>query len=205
MRETDHSLGFFNNPRFGEGLDHTLCIHMPTSTPQQFDPAAAIAGIIFPGAGHMLRKKVSRGIFAAVGVFGLFIFGLLIGGIDAIDSKEDKIWFYGQALAGPMTFAVDYVHQSNYKGFDPVTEVTRTGYPSEHRVFQNNTWEWVEMTQGEIDQGMGPPNTKALGRLNEIAMLSIVLAGMLNVIIVIDALMPRAEGNPKPATKESDQ
>jgi hypothetical protein len=185
-------------------LAHTLFIAMPTPSPQQFDPAAAFLGFIFPGAGHVFRKKTSRGVLAAVGVMGLFFFGLLIGGIDAIDSKEDRIWFFGQALVGPATFVVDYAHQNNFKGYDPATKTVRTGYPNEHRVYQYDRWEWVELTQAEMDQGMGPPNTKGLGRLNEIAMLSVVLAGMLNLIIILDALMPRVVEE-KPKKKESVQ
>jgi hypothetical protein len=171
-----------------------------SSTPaQQIDPAAAIAALVFPGAGHILRKRTDRGLYAAVGVLGLFLFGLLIGGIDAIDSKEDSWWFIGQAFVGPVTFAVDYAHQNHFKGYDPATKSYRTGYPNEHRVHQFDRWEWVELTQSEMDAGMGPPNIKGLGRLNEIAMLSIVLAGMLNLIVFLDALMPpAATGKPRP-------
>lgn len=183
-------------------LEHTLDIPMSTTHPQQMDPAAAIAALVFPGAGHILRRRTTRGLYAAVGVLGLFFFGLLIGGIDAIDSKEDKWWFIGQAFVGPVTFAVDYAHQNHFKGYDPATKSYRTGYPNEHRVNQYDRWEWVELTQAEIDAGMGPPNIKGLGRLNEIAMLSIVLAGMLNFIIFLDALMPPA-APPKPKLKQA--
>ncbi len=163
---------------------------MSSSSPQQLDPTAALAAIVFPGAGHVLRGRTSRGLLAAVGVVGLFVFGLLIGGIDTIDSKEDRMWFFGQALAGPMTFAVDYAHQTHFKAYDPATKRVRTGYPDEHRVYQFDRWEWVMLSPDEVASGMGPPNVKALGRLNEIAMLSVVLAGMLNLIIFLDALMP---------------
>ena len=176
---------------------------MSTQPPQTMDPAAAVAALVFPGAGHLLRRRTTRGIYAGVGVLGLFLFGLLIGGIDAVDSKEDTIWFYGQALVGPVTFAVDYAHQSQFKAFDPVSKETRTGYPNEHRVHQYDRWEWVEMTPAEMDSGMGPPNTKGLGRLNEIAMLSIVLAGMLNFIVFLDALMPPEEKKASKPTPKS--
>jgi len=174
---------------------------MSTNPPQQLDPAAAIAALVFPGAGHLLRKRTTRGIYAAVGVLGLFFFGLLIGGIDAVDSKEDKVWFIGQALVGPVTFAVDYAHQSQFKAYDTVSKEFRTGYPDEHRVKTVNGWEWEKLTPAEIDAGMGPPNTKGLGRLNEIAMLSIVLGGMLNLIVFLDALMPPPEKSGKAAPK----
>ena len=49
---------------------------------------------------------------------------------------------------------------------------------------------------------MGPPNRPGLGRLNEIAMLSVVLAGMLNLIVFLDALMPSPEKTPRKQSAE---
>ncbi len=187
----------------------TLCISMHRSTPQKIDPVAGLAAAVFPGAGHLIRKRTSRGLLACVGVLGLFFFGLLIGGIDAIDSKEDRFWFLGEAMVGPLTFAVDYAHQNHFKAYDHAIKSTRTGNPEEHRVQINGRWEWEPLSRAQIEQGMGPPNVKGLGRLNEIAMLSIVLAGMLNLIIFLDALMPptgqatkRSSSGRAPATKE---
>lgn len=127
---------------------------------------------------------------------GLFFFGLLIGGIDAIDRRNDRLWFYGQALVGVPTFAVDYVHQNHFKAADPSTGLIRTGLPDEHRVVVNGEAVWQPLTREQIAQGMGPPNVPGLGRINEIAMLSIVLAGMLNLIAFLDALMPGPERTP---------
>ncbi|MBL4591825.1 MAG: hypothetical protein JKY96_07685 [Phycisphaerales bacterium] len=175
---------------------------MPQTPTQNIDPVAALAAALFPGAGQMVRKRTLRGVLACVGVLGLFFFGLLIGGIDAIDSKEDRIWFIAEAMVGPPTFIVDYVHQNNFKAYDTLTRTTRTGNPNEHRVQINSRWQWEQLTAAQMDQGMGPPNTKGLGRLNEIAMLSIVLAGMLNLIIFLDALMPPTEKQ-NPSTKQA--
>jgi Family of unknown function (DUF6677) len=161
------------------------------STPQstEFNPLAGLASAIFPGAGHLILGQRKRALFAAAGVLGLFFLGLLIGGIDAIDSKEDRIWFFGQALVGPPTFIADAIHQNMFKAYDPVTGIKRSGLPGEHRVDTAPRPVWEPLSQEQIDAGMGP-NIPGLGRLNEIAMLSIVLAGMLNLIIFLDALIP---------------
>ncbi len=170
---------------------------MSTPPPTEFNPLAGLAAAVFPGAGHLVLGRRKRAFFAAVGVMGLFFFGLLIGGIDAIDSKNDKIWFYAQALVGPSTFIVDNIHQNQFKAYDIGTGQLRTGYPDEQRVHEDSRYIWVpiEIVSGaeQLKPGARRPNTPGLGRINEIAMLSIVLAGMLNLIIFLDALMPGPE------------
>ncbi len=172
---------------------------MSTPTPTEFNPLAGLAAAIFPGAGHLVLGRPRRALFACIGVMGLFLFGLLIGGIDAIDSKNDKIWYYGQLLVGTPTIVVDTIHQSQFKAYDLDTNMLRTGFPGERRIHDGTRPIWEPLTYDEIDAGMGPPNVPGLGRINEIAMLSIVLAGMLNLIIFLDALMPNP--NHAPQTK----
>ncbi len=163
---------------------------MNSPRPTQFNPLAGLAALVFPGAGHLVLGRPKRAALICVGVMGLFLFGLLIGGIDAIDKRNDKLWFYGQALVGVPTIAVNYVHQNNFKAADPNNGIIRSGYPGEHRQIINGVAVWQPLTEEQIAAGMGPPNVPGLGRINEIAMLSIVLAGMLNVVVFLDALMP---------------
>ena len=99
----------------------------------------------------------------------------------------------GQALVGVPTIAADYVHQNQFKATDPINQVIRSGFPGEQRVMQNGIAVWQPLTEEQVAQRMGPPNVPGLGRINEIAMLSIVLAGMLNLIVFLDALMPSPE------------
>jgi len=174
---------------------------MPPSKPTSPDLFAGVAAAVFPGLGHIARGRVQRGVLAMIGVMGLFMYGLLIGGIDAVDSREDKIWFAGAALVGPVGFGVDWIHQNRFKAYDPQGQVPRTGRPGEVRVtegFDRPTW--MPASAQQLEAGMGPPNTPGLGRLNEIAMLSIALAGMLNLIVFLDALLPDTSRSQKPAT-----
>lgn len=177
---------------------------MSTPQPTEFNPVAGIAAAIFPGAGHLVLGRHKRAFFAMVGVMGLFFFGLLLGGIDAIDSKQDKFWFFGQALVGPPTLVVDYIHQNKFKAYGYGSEIMRTGKPGEHRVIENGRPVWEPLTYAEIESGMGPPNVPGLGRLNEIAMLSIVLAGMLNLIVFLDALMPGPNRDAKKSSSNAN-
>lgn len=166
---------------------------MPTPRPTQFNPLAGLAALIFPGAGHLVLGRPKRAALICAGVMGLFLFGLLIGGIDAIDSKNDRLWFFAQVLVGAPTLGVDYVHQHHFKAVDPNNGFLRSGFPGEHRTIVDGNAVWQPLTEAQIAAGMGPPNIPGLGRINEIAMLSIVLAGMLNIIVFLDALMPYAD------------
>ncbi|MEY4810626.1 MAG: hypothetical protein RI986_964, partial [Planctomycetota bacterium] len=47
----------------------------------------------FPGLGHVVLGHRKRGFLAMAAILGMFGCGLLIGGIDAVDSVEDAPWF----------------------------------------------------------------------------------------------------------------
>lgn len=157
--------------------------------PSGLDPIAGILALAFPGAGHWFQGERKRGLLIAAGVLGLFFGGLLIGGVDVVDSRQDRLWFLGQALVGPVAFATDYVHQSRLKGVDRAG-VVRSPLPSE-----------VRGPNGVLQPapaGAEPPLSKSLGKMNEIGTLYCTIAGMLNLIVVIDAAFPtrrRARGS----------
>lgn len=144
------------------------------ANPITFRPICLVAAALVPGLGHFLGGEKRRGVLAGVGIIGLFVGGLLIGGIDVIDSKEDFPWFLGQACVGPASFAIDHYHQG-LKVYDPVLRQSRSAYPGEARG-----------PDGQPIPGT-PPNTKSVGRVNEIGTLYTTIAGMINLIAIIDA------------------
>ncbi len=170
---------------------------MPEPEPQSkgLDPAAGLLACLFPGAGHLYRGEAYRALMAAFGVLGLFLGGMFVGGIDTIDAEEDRIWFVGQAFVGPVAFGVNYVHQTRFKAYDPDTRVRRTGYPDEMRASRI-----IDPVKGEqpvwvpAEDGRGPPNVKSVAKMNEIGTLAATIAGMLNFIIILDALLPSVRG-----------
>ncbi len=164
---------------------------MASGSTEGLNPVAALAAAAVPGAGYLVLKRPARALGAFAGIMLLFAGGLFIGGIDAVDSKEDKIWFYGQALVGPIALGIDYAHQNHFKAHDPDSNELRSGYPNETIATdaQGNRV-WRELSDEEIAQGMGPPNKKGVGRMNEIGQLSCTLAGMMNLIVFLDALLP---------------
>lgn len=140
---------------------------------ESFQPLPAVLAFLLPGLGHVALGHTRRGILIGVSILTLFLSGILIGGIDVIDRREDKWWFLGQACAGPVAFAADAYHQS-LKVRDPVTNSLRAPNPDEHPRFE-----------------------KSLGRVNEIGALFATIAGLLNLIALIDA----AWHTPRPSTR----
>jgi hypothetical protein len=130
-----------------------------------FEPVALLAAAVLPGAGHAARGEIRRGLHIAAGILGLYASGILIGGISVIDRKENDWWFVGQAMVGPVTFGLDYLHQTRLK------EMTSSG---------------VRLTPDPAVSKY----TRAVGKPLDVGILFTAIAGMLNVIAVIDAGFP---------------
>lgn len=176
-----------------------------TPGPERFHPVAGVAGLLLPGLGHVVLGQPRRAVAIAMGVLGLFFGGLLVGGIDTIDSREDRLWFYVHALVGPATFAADWVNQNQFKAWamdhsrpgrgEPVY---RSSYPGEVRVStaQDGSLPYPQLVRtpqwGDSSRFQGQPGAgKSVGKVNEVALLMVALAGMLNLVAVLDAIFNR--------------
>ncbi len=158
------------------------------SPPDHFQPVAALLALALPGAGHLYLGFVHRGLLIGAGVLSLFFGGLLVGGVDSVDANEDRIWFIGQALVGPVAFGANYVNQTVFKGWavDNRTnrQVLRAPRPGESLKVEEFP---PGQTRRVIVQGGTPPITKSLGRASELGTLMAALAGMMNLLVIIDA------------------
>ncbi len=150
--------------------------------PPSLDPVGAILAAVLPGAGHWFQGERRRAVLLGAGILGLFFGGLLIGGIDVVDSRRDRLWFLGQALVGPVALATDYAHQHWLKGTDPQTGEVRSPLPNEIRDPSG------ALVPAPADAR--PPLSKSLAKMNEIGTLYCTVAGMLNLIVIIDAAFP---------------
>ena len=172
--------------------------------PERFQPVAGVAGLILPGLGHIVLGQPRRALGIMAGILGLFFGGLLLGGVDTVDSREDRLWFYVHALTGPVAFAADWVNQNQFKAWAMEVvngrpePVLRSAYPGEVRVVQaqDGRLPWPPISQlpqwGRADAFQGQPGAgKSVGKVNEVALLMCALAGMLNVVAVLDAVFNR--------------
>lgn len=117
----------------------------------------------------------------------------------------DPIWFLGQMFCGPVAFAVDYTHQTRFKVIDG-SRTLRTAWPNEIRdprlgtpikVRDEDNRQPLTFTDPASRQPRlstpadRPPYTKPLARVAEIGTLACTLAGMLNLIAIIDCAFNR--------------
>ncbi len=146
--------------------------HASQSTPKsaparEFNPQAAVFAWLWPGLGHISIGQRHRGYAIMFGVLFLVAVGVLVGGIDAVDRREDRLWFYAQSLCGPLAFGLDFLNQNVVKNL-----------PDE-----------------QLNHATG------LARINEMGTLFVALAGLMNLVVILDALhfSPRPD---KPLTPE---
>ncbi len=144
---------------------------MSTSTrfPGQFTPTAAILAWLWPGLGHIQLGERRRGFLVMFGVLFLFLGGVLIGGVDAVDRREDRLWFFAQLLCGPIAMGVDVVNQS---------------------IVQTLPADWEARYQLGDPDVRGQLRQKGLGHVNEMGTLYSALAGLMNLVAILDALHP---------------
>lgn len=137
----------------------------------------AAIGWLLPGYGLIRLGHLRRGVWSMAAVLGLFAGGVLIGGLDSVDRKEDGLWFMMQAGAGPVAFAADWGNS---------------------RLIKSGQYGRLVETPPSrlIDRGTQPrvSTLKSITYSNEIGTLFSALAGLLNVALVLDTLQrPRTE------------
>ena len=137
-----------------------------TDPPKAHQPVwnlpAAVAAWLLPGLGHLLAGHTKRGVILMVCIGGLWTVGLLVGGISVVHSHNAdgslRPWYLGQALIAP-SIAVEYTldkFRARNEGDDP----------------------------SPYDESI--PYQPAYGRAAEIGTLYSSLAGLLNLLAIID-------------------
>jgi len=142
---------------------------------------AAVAAWLLPGLGHLLLGERRRGVIIMTAIGALYLGGLLIGGVDVIDSREDSLWFAAQTVAGPTTIVINYAHLGYLKP------------RAEARIH--------ELDAARLHDEL--PYVRSIGRVNEMGTLFCAMAGLLNLLVIIDVIY-RLEGNhaqPAPALR----
>lgn len=165
--------GFFNGlirsllPDFNLGFYVFLLLAATLVTTARNKLAIVLCWLV-PGLGYARIGEKTRGILIFAGMALLWVSGLLIGGVDAVDSKEDRLWFAAQSGSGPIAFIVSAVNE----------QVLKTG-----------------SVGSMLDKPNGRKNTagprqlnsfKSVGRNNEYGILFTALAGLMNLVSLID-------------------
>lgn len=127
--------------------------------PTAWNFTAALAAWLVPGLGHYLLGQRRRGGILASSILILWIAGLAIGGVSVIDHQTHPAWFAGQALVAP-SLLVNYYH------------VRRLKPAQEHAMLADRP----------------PVFEPSFGRTNEQGVLYTALAGLLNLLAILDVM-----------------
>lgn len=141
-------------------------------------PIIAVAGWVLPGLGHALLGEGRRGLVVGGMMLILFIAGLLIGGIDVVDRERDTLWFAGQAMIGPAAFIADYAHQR----LDEKRDRQVDAYGTQHNLGQHEALTQMVRTDQPLVY------RTSVGRVNEIGTLYCAIAGVMNLLAILDAV-----------------
>jgi hypothetical protein len=121
----------------------------------------------------MLLGERRRGLLLMFGVLFLFFTGLLIGGVDCVDRRNDRLWFLAQSLCGPVAFVAD---QANAHLGPSLPDDFRDGTEARRRFLEGD-----EELQRQLRR-------VGIGRVNEMGTLFVALAGLMNLVVILDAL-----------------
>lgn len=139
---------------------------VPTTPPARPKPVwnlpAAVAAWLVPGLGHILSGHTRRGSVLLVCIGGLWVAGLLVGGISVVQFRSNqgalRPWYLGQALIAP-SIAVEFTHDNLLS-----KNAGQTPMPNDEVI----------------------PFEPSYGRAYEIGTLYTALAGLLNLLAIID-------------------
>jgi hypothetical protein len=143
---------------------------------------APLLGWLWPGLGHFSLGYRKRALLGMTGVVGMLVTGLLVGGADAVDSREDSAWFMAQAGNGPVAFGVDIVNQS----------LLKTGRVGELMPAPPPAGPGGRPVEREVLIS----TYKGLGPANEFGTLFIALGGLMNLVLVMDCSRREPATNP---------
>lgn len=173
-------------------------------TPQKPDPAAAFLSFVIPGLGQILQGRIGKGLLFFVGVHGLFFYGQFLGqwqnvyfGDTATPGQLGGTWprvivnlynrpqYAGQFWVGVAAWPAIY-HYWN----DPPTE------SPQHRaaIAQPEKLSWLQRTQYAVPEDRLNDLQRDGDKRWDLGWVYTVIAGVLNVLVIYDALAGPAFG-----------
>ncbi len=145
------------------------------STPPTIQIVAPILAWLIPGLGHWSLGYRQRAIFIGIGILSMYICGLLIGSVNVINKTDGFWWYCGQTMIGPATPAINAWRASHKYPDDPADSSNATTYAS-----------------------------PSFAKVNEVGTLYTTLAGMLNLMMILDVLYKSPNSTPNRGRRGED-
>ena len=151
-----------------------------------------------PGIGHIILGEKRRGFIFAFTVHGLFLLGLLLGGIRAINPPDQPIWTYTQYLVGwPMLIAgrieKSWMPQPGEKNskYERLLYNYENGRPNpsdDSRIEERKAYAATHFAENPI--------LTYHPKVQDVGSVYCGIAGMLNLLVMFDVLL-RVTGTPR--------
>lgn len=173
---------------------------------EEFSPGkpilVALAGWILPGSGYLIIGQRSRGITIGLTIIILFLLGLLIGGV-----RELEVPGYGPTANKIRVASRGGFEASEAYASDDLEEGpwVMTRHPLDE--IRNKPWSIPQIMMGPIDllcdmwslqasqrAGETTLGTRSHSRTNEIGVLYTAVAGLLNLLAIIDSAYRAGQG-----------
>lgn len=155
-------------------------------------PVVALAAWLLPGAGYWLLGQKARALTTGITIIALFVIGLLIGGIRVIevpgygDHGLQKVVLPGNSIQEESSGGSDnpWVMFS-----DPMSEIRdKPWYVAQVLAGPINLIaSWGSVVASHVKPDGNPVGYRSHARTNELGVLYTAIAGMLNLLTIIDA------------------
>jgi hypothetical protein len=156
-------------------------------------PLVALAGWVVPGAGYVLLGQIGRGVTIGITILLLFAAGLLIAGVRVIDVP-------GYDASGQPIMVSDGVNQHWALWAAPLTEIRNKPWALPQALsgpvsFLAAGWSVYE-SRPDPSTPDQPRGAASHGRVSEIGSLYLSVAGLLNLMAIIDSSHRASQSNP---------
>ncbi len=167
-------------------------------TPSKMDPAAALLSYLIPGLGQLVQGRIAKGLVFFVGVYGLFFYGQFLGQgrnvyFGDTTTPAQQAWkapklivnlfnrpqFAGQVWIGMAAWPAIY----HYWNDAPVES-------PQHRavIEQLDTLGWLQRTQVALPEEKINDLQRDGDKRWDLGWVYTVIAGVLNILVICDAL-----------------
>ena len=177
----------------------TVPLSAPAETPSPVSPPlVALATWLLPGSGYWLIGQRARALTIGVTILTLFLLGLLVGGVRVLEVPG----YDEEGLPIRLNEEGEKISPEYSASYARGRWVLRTRLGSELRakpwtvpqvlvgpvVAAGWAWSiWAATDPDGYDGPKSPPGVISHGRVNEIGLLYTAVAGMLNLLAIIDS------------------
>jgi hypothetical protein len=167
-------------------------------------PLALLAGALaylIPGAGHILLRRYVRGVIVFLGITGLFWTGMGFGGVFTVDPVRERWWYAAQMLTGVSGL---YARQRSVEKSDAVAHTLvdqnklGTLAPPLNPADAEPWWKVYNDKLADEKLAVAYP-------VDIISRAYSGVAGMLNLLVIFDAMMLGLLGRAGEESPEAEQ